>query len=1516
MAFIYGSSAIPANGITGPTGPTGPVGVTGPLGPTGPTGPTGAVGLTGDIITKIERLFPGGTFGTEKFVLDVKANRFNADTLEPEEISISEKVGIYPYITGPTGVNETTAGILNLGTGVPFALGVSGATYNFRSVTASGSLEALLRGDDILIKSTVTPGRTSTENIKNDTLVYAKNPNLISSTGISIIDDGNNRDVLDFAAGSGVTGPAINGTTSTFPASYVGLTAENGTGEFTYIDLSQSDVYKIGSSTAPITIHGITGNYPTGYSITKTLFITGQILNFPENVFFETDENYFTCGTDVIALTTTDGGENWYGVVTARGYNTAGCETTGNVPGSCCYFELETGETVPPPQGQTELIGTYICVDYQTQGECARVNGNFNPLQSCANGCGEVGGVCCSDGRCQSNINPSVCQQVGGTFFPGSVCENNTFTIYPPDAYGSSITFSFNPEGKNYGTPIEEGRFCYDICQESVPCCVNGVCIGDNLTRIQCELLYGGISTPPDAAAPDGHTCSGDDIDDPNKTCCNEFERFGACCIPFVNDYGEDGLPDTGDAGEGDGIADPPPGVPSGEPPVPIDCGICRLQGTTEDESNCSPQCQADPNCDCFPTSIPFFLDVCSPSADLCEPLLQYYRSKDADLEFVVSFTPYIELGVNGNPSTPDLCTSCYNCHFGIIGENQGFGDGGGQCADYPGSGGSGVGQPGTCLDIDPETGAPLSHIRCRQLGGIFQGDGTECASTNCCFGSGTKNSCCLKKQGIVNPDGDSEQSLYYTYIDECIDVNGPEDCPECVGIYKAGFSCSDAGCLDEAGAPGFVRKESRAITSTIFCSGENKFQTGISVTSAPHFYESDSDNSFFGQGDYMEGTPTTKIIQGVSEWTKFQKHVADWAPWIEAYQFSGSNCWQNSSTCVQNGRPNNQTCPDCTYPGPSPYPPQLVCPACFGTCYPPTLPDGANELLGFTSTTNSSINNPEGETVVCGIDRFGFGNAGETYYCQIANGFYCQGRCPIDRYYTTYAGHMAGSLAGPGFPPDQTYSYPFTYGHAKALVIRDSNNRFNNDGPFPMVDFTDDIFGTDMMGMYVRGYAESGDANSRMGADVLGLHQGTTSIQSDPNAVGNYSNDRYVSDTLTGWDEESLVWITRSAKTTFPEPMGRCCAVNGVCRQTTENWCNCFGSAGSAWVEGEGCLDNPCGFTPPPTEGCCDPTASNYSGQVPCTDGSVIPCSDADADGKPDCCKYEDGRLEGCTNPAAYNYNEQAEVDDGSCRYKGACCKQCADFDPETNEPVYALCETLLDGTDPNGGDLAYRCTQSGGVFKGAGSDCKDDPFPCDDPECPEVIPGCTDPNACNRDPNANVDDGSCEYCSDNPPGSSCGGPICCEEGYKNTADQSEIDDPTICCDNSICEEEEEEETPGCTDPAACNYNDKATEDDDSCSYAGCTNPAAKNYDPTANFPCDCDEPSDECCDIDDGGDPYGGLIEVCCNTWGENWSGACGSCPTCVGGSNPEYIACPNDDCCIFPGEESFGSFARYRQ
>ncbi|MFZ6053563.1 hypothetical protein, partial [Halocola ammonii] len=108
-----------------------------------------------------------------------------------------------------------------------------------------------------------------------------------------------------------------------------------------------------------------------------------------------------------------------------------------------------------------------------------------------------------------------------------------------------------------------------------------------------------------------------------------------------------------------------------------------------------------------------------------------------------------------------------------------------------------------------------------------------------------------------------------------------------------------------------------------------------------------------------------------------------------------------------------------------------------------------------------------------------------------------------------------------------------------------------------------------------------------------------------------------------------------------------------------------------------------------------------------------------------------------------ACNYNPIATLDDGSCLFTGDTCD---DGDPDTvNDEIDGDCN------------------------------CQGD-----------FIAGCTNSNACNYDPNATVDDGSCVLIGDS-----------CDDG-----------DPTTVGDeiNSNCECQGET-IPGCMNEAACNY-------------------------------------------------------------------------------------------------------------
>ena len=207
---------------------------------------------------------------------------------------------------------------------------------------------------------------------------------------------------------------------------------------------------------------------------------------------------------------------------------------------------------------------------------------------------------------------------------------------------------------------------------------------------------------------------------------------------------------------------------------------------------------------------------------------------------------------------------------------------------------------------------------------------------------------------------------------------------------------------------------------------------------------------------------------------------------------------------------------------------------------------------------------------------------------------------------------------------------------------------------------------------------------------------------------------------------------------------------------------------------------------------GCTDPEAINYNPQATVDDGS---------------CEYQQDIL-GCTDPAALNYNPLATIDDGSCEYIIDSC------DANLITFIYAegafTSESSWSLSDENGNvvaDADYSfdplaqsvCLEdgcytlelfdsfgdgwNGGVLfspeLGVEFVLEEGNYAVNtlsvNAECGEIIAGCTDPEALNYNPEATVDDGSCEY---------------------------------------------EQEIFGCTDPAAINFNPLANIDDGSCIY------------------------------------------------------------------------------------------------
>ena len=199
------------------------------------------------------------------------------------------------------------------------------------------------------------------------------------------------------------------------------------------------------------------------------------------------------------------------------------------------------------------------------------------------------------------------------------------------------------------------------------------------------------------------------------------------------------------------------------------------------------------------------------------------------------------------------------------------------------------------------------------------------------------------------------------------------------------------------------------------------------------------------------------------------------------------------------------------------------------------------------------------------------------------------------------------------------------------------------------------------------------------------------------------------------------------------------------------------------------------------------------------------------------------------------------------------------------------------------NDPDMCFTCTDQDGTLTGQ--------YRCNEQQCNEVdyiAPdfmkdaveeqtcefGCTDPFACpeSYNPDATEDDGSCEYddgCGcDNP--NTPPTPIqCWDSGTGDEVFGVEACPTEDCTNATVGGDESYSNNPpvfGCTDELACNYDENAQVDDNSCyfpqDYGWC------NCDGDVIDSCGNCLPYDDGCHLPDG--PYNGCVQ--CEAVGEN--------------------------------------------
>jgi hypothetical protein len=499
------SSSIAGIVSYGPTGPAGPAGPCGASGPTGPTGPTGTTGPLGRYYTSYSAfansIYLNFSDGTTAEIV----GSFRGTTVSDQSFGlvVGENVGL--------GADGTR--------GKPLFKNVSGGTFNFKGICAYGSLRASYTGPnneyisiDSIYWGSDLPGNYDASTMQNYDTLFLGTPTVAYGADLKVIPDGTigtsgAYQFLFTNGSSGASSDTSNHLNSGARILTVGPVKQDqfsgvygevpitttGTTLGIYLNCNVAGAFNVRT---PIGIQGITGTFIEGEIASITLFIdSDNVWKFPENVYFEGDENYLSCGKNIIGLLSYDAGQTWLATVAHRGHNVTNAYRQcipGYLYGACCY---------------TNPDGTKECADYVTKSFCDKVFGSFNPGYACDEVCA-LGGVCCVGGSCVEGLSVTLCQRYGGQYWTGITCAD----------YNNGATGQNNPPGNLSEEQLKQlGRFCYDPCsQQKAVCCKDGVCLG-NYTRVQCELILGGLSVT-------GGTCA-------DVNCCDRTNVFGACCL-------------------------------------------------------------------------------------------------------------------------------------------------------------------------------------------------------------------------------------------------------------------------------------------------------------------------------------------------------------------------------------------------------------------------------------------------------------------------------------------------------------------------------------------------------------------------------------------------------------------------------------------------------------------------------------------------------------------------------------------------------------------------------------------------------------------------------------------------------------------------------------------------------------------------------------------------------------------------------------------------------------------------
>jgi hypothetical protein len=490
------SSIYPASGA-GSAGPVGPIGSTGPAQTI--RGATGATGLDSNYITQVVV----AEDGTVQLVL--------SDGTSTSAGILKGATGIYAGLTASS-----------VGGGYPILKGICGGiTLDFYNFRTNGLLGFTYDADGTLrftISANTTAGGISAST-ENNRIVYVKEKTYIMSTDLipesttvanrigsshyGYVNFGGEtagRNVVaDITDSILSVGPIQRGEKIITLDDFYDVDTDGIT-----LDVSRATVYQI---TTPIGIKGFKyDTIPTGQIMSVTLVVEGDdIWNFPPDVVFDAESKpIFYPGTNILHMWRTSSDSVWRANFTARGFGVTEVINPG-VRGSCCYIDLDE---------------TKHCEDYVTQSYCEERLGTFEGLVPCnKNSCivnsseKQYDGVCCSEGRCISDIDPNLCQIIGGYFISGITC--GEIGLYPDNEAENYSDPESDPDGKKSG-------LCYNQCKTPTICCRDGECLG-HLTEEHCKYLNG-------TSVKGANSCA-------EASCCDHIKAPGACCKQDGEEY-------------------------------------------------------------------------------------------------------------------------------------------------------------------------------------------------------------------------------------------------------------------------------------------------------------------------------------------------------------------------------------------------------------------------------------------------------------------------------------------------------------------------------------------------------------------------------------------------------------------------------------------------------------------------------------------------------------------------------------------------------------------------------------------------------------------------------------------------------------------------------------------------------------------------------------------------------------------------------------------------------------------